>query len=101
MMWLRNDGTMWRKMMRIWLGAGELGGHDEVLLAQRQEPAAHHAGQLGPADQRDDDRDGEVDLRSRVQSFGSAAASPIQSGMVGIERRISITRWMTVSIEPP
>ena len=46
---------MWRKMMRIWRGAGELGRGDEVLLAQRQEPAAHHARELGPADQRDDD----------------------------------------------
>ena len=65
MMWQRNDGTMWRKMIRIRLQPGQLGGHDEVLLAQRQEPAAHDAGQLGPADQRDDDRDGEVDLDHR------------------------------------
>ena len=92
---------MWRKMMRSARCAGELGRDDEVLLAQRQEAAAHHARQLGPADQRDDDGDGEVDLRDGDQLAGTAAASPIHSGMVGIERRISITRWITVSTQPP
>ena len=43
-------------------GAGELGRGDEVLLAHGEEPAAHDAGELGPADQRDDDGDREVDL---------------------------------------
>ncbi len=32
------------------------------LLAQRQKPATHHAGEVGPADQRDDEGDGEIDL---------------------------------------
>ena len=32
---------------------------------------------------------------------GTAAASPIHSGMVGIEIRNSISRWMNVSMAPP
>jgi hypothetical protein len=87
-------------MIRIWDAAGQLGGHDEVLLAEREEAAAHHARQLGPADQRDDDGDREVDLE-HAPGVGRAAARPIHKGMVGIERRISITRWMTVSAMPP
>ena len=65
MMWLMNDGTMCTKMMRICAAADQPGRHDEVLLAQRQEAAAHHARQLRPAEQRNDDRDGEVDLQDR------------------------------------
>ena len=63
MMWLVKEGSMWRKMIRSWLAPGEFGGDDEILLAQRQEAAAHDAREVGPADQRDDDGDGEVDLR--------------------------------------
>ena len=63
MTWLANDGSMWRRMMRSWLGARELGRDHEILLAQGEEAAAHDARQLGPADQRDDERDGEIDLR--------------------------------------
>src|SRR5262249_40822222 len=36
-----------------------------------------------------------------VRWWGRAAASPIHSGIVGIERRISISRWMAVSTAPP
>ena len=46
-------------------GTGKLGGGDEILLAQRQEFSAHHARKIGPGEQRDDHRDGEVDLRDR------------------------------------
>ena len=35
------------------------------------------------------------------QLVGTAAARPIHSGMVGIERRISMMRWITVSTQPP
>ena len=35
------------------------------------------------------------------QSVGSAAASPIHRGMVGIERKISMMRWISVSTQPP
>ena len=35
------------------------------------------------------------------QSRGSAAAKPIHSGIVGIDLKISIIRWMSVSIAPP
>ena len=65
MMWLMNDGTMCTKMVRIWLQPDQPRGDDEVLLAQGQEAPAHHARQLGPAEQRDDDGDGEVDLQDR------------------------------------
>ena len=36
-----------------------------------------------------------------VKVFGSEAASPIQRGIVGMERRISMIRWITVSTGPP
>ena len=42
---------------------GELGGGHEVLVAQSQEPSAHHPRQAGPAEHRDDDGDREVDLQ--------------------------------------
>ncbi|MCX8100018.1 MAG: hypothetical protein N3D77_02125 [Geminicoccaceae bacterium] len=35
------------------------------------------------------------------QLAGSAAARPIHKGMVGTERRISMSRWITVSTTPP
>src|SRR6185312_6958401 len=44
-------------------GAGEVGGDDEILLAQGKEPPAHHACEFGPPDQRDDDGDGKINLR--------------------------------------
>ena len=42
--------------------ADELGGHDEIFLLERNEPPPDDPGELGPADEGDDDRDGEVDL---------------------------------------
>ncbi len=33
--------------------------------------------------------------------MGTAAARPIHNGMVGNDCKNSITRWMTVSIQPP
>ena len=39
--------------------------HHEILLAQRQQLAAHHAGQPGPTDQRQDHGDAEVHLHHR------------------------------------
>ena len=50
MMWLAKDGQHVAEDDPHVRGAGEFGGEDEILLAQRQEPAAHHAGQVGPAD---------------------------------------------------
>ena len=35
------------------------------------------------------------------QPLGIAAASPIHNGIVGSERRNSITRWVTASNQPP
>ena len=40
--------------------ADQLGRHHEILLTKGQEPAADHAGQLGPTDQGDDDGNGEI-----------------------------------------
>ena len=45
-----NDGSMWRKMIRRSPRAGEPGRQHEILLAQRQEAAAHDPRQAGPAD---------------------------------------------------
>ena len=64
MMWLKKDGTMCRKMMRGRLAPLSSAADDEVLLAQRQEAAAHDARQLGPAEDREDDGDGEIDLKT-------------------------------------
>ena len=47
------------------VAAHELGGGDEVLRAQAQEPAAHDARQSRPADDRQDDRDQQVVLKLR------------------------------------
>ena len=92
---------MWRKMMRGSRAAVEARGGDEILGAQRQETAAHDAGEAGPADQRQDDGDAEIDPRAAASSAGSAAASASQSGMVGSDRTNSMTRWMTWSMRPP
>src|SRR5262245_34718567 len=40
-------------------------GDDEVLLAQGQKAPPHHAGELRPGEERDDDGDGEVDPQDR------------------------------------
>ena len=45
--------------------ARQLGGDDEILLAQRQEAAAHLAPERGPADQRQDHGDREIGLLDR------------------------------------
>jgi hypothetical protein len=37
----------------------------------------------------------------RFRKHRVAVASPIHNGMVGIERRISMTRWTRVSASPP
>ena len=77
MMWLMNDGTMWRKMIRDLLQPSELGGHDEIFLLERDEPPPDDPGELGPADERDDDRDGEVDLHDvPVAGKGGGQAHP-------------------------
>ena len=36
-----------------------------------------------------------------LQSLGTPAASAIHRGMVGIDRVISMSRWITVSMAPP
>ena len=35
------------------------------------------------------------------QSRGTLAAIPIHRGIVGMDRSISITLWITMSIQPP
>ncbi len=65
MMWLMNDGTMCTKIDPHLAAADQPSRDDEVLLAEREEPPPHDAGQLGPAEERDDDRDREVDLQDR------------------------------------
>ena len=45
--------------------AVEARGGDEILAAQRVEAAAHFARKPGPAEQRDDQRDDEIDLQRR------------------------------------
>src|SRR6266496_2259349 len=40
----------------------ELGRHDEILLLERNEPPANDPRELSPANEGNDDRDGEVDL---------------------------------------
>ena len=39
--------------------------------------------------------------RTGGQFCGTAAESAIQSGIVGIDRRNSITRWIAMSTAPP
>ena len=41
------------------------GRHDVVFLPHRDQPAAHHARKVRPADQREDDREGEEGLDTR------------------------------------
>ena len=82
-------------------GAVEPRGEHHVLLAQRQEPAAHHPRQIGPGDAGENDGDHEVAFERSDLVGGTAAARPIQSGRVGIDMKISTTRWMTVSTLPP
>ena len=46
-------------------GTRKFGGGDEILLAQREEFPPHDAREIGPRQERDDDRNGEIDLRDR------------------------------------
>ena len=64
-------------------GAGEFGRGDEVLLAQREESSAHHARELGPADQRDDHRDGEIDLGDGPGRWAARPPGPSTAGWSG------------------
>src|SRR5882672_9929239 len=51
---------------RAHLAAPDQPGRDhEIFFAHGEKPAADDPGQLGPAQHRDDDRDGEVDLEDR------------------------------------
>src|SRR5262245_25422491 len=53
----REDGTRLVKMIRVRVQAGRSAAIKKSSSRSDREPAADHAGQLGPADQRDDDRD--------------------------------------------
>src|SRR2546426_17391 len=51
----------------------EPGGNDEVLLTQGQEPPPNDARQLRPPEERDDDGEGEVDLKDGPAPGGGGA----------------------------
>jgi len=79
---------------------GQLRRQDEVLLAERQEAPSNLARQGRPADEGEDDGNRKEHLfRSPV--LRQAAVIISQIGMVGSDCRISISRWMTRSIQPP
>ncbi len=44
---------------------------------------------------------GPATFRRLLQSLGSAAARAIHNGIVGIEIRSSMIRWMSMSAAPP
>ena len=61
--------------------AGEARGQHEILLAQRQEAAAHLAAERRPADQRQDHGDGEEHLDRRpVARQGGRQCQPDRDG---------------------
>ena len=77
MMWLANDGTMWRRMIRMLLGPVEPRCGDEIFGLERQHLAAHDTRQLGPAKRGEDDGDDEIGLqRGPVARHGSGKAEP-------------------------
>ena len=77
MMWLQERGQHVAKDDPHPAAAGKVGGQHEILLAQRQEAAAHLAAERGPADQRQDHGDREEDLDRRpVAGQGGGQGEP-------------------------
>ena len=91
MMWLKNDGTMCRKMIRIWLApASSAASTKSSWRSDRNRPRTTRASSVQPTSEM-------MIVIAKytcitLHADGSAAASPIHSGMVGIERTISIRR---------
>ncbi len=96
----RNDGTMWRKMMRMRdAPASSAAVMKSSSRSARKRPRTTRASSVQPISEM-------ISVMAKYtccgdQLDGTAAARPIQSGMVGTERRISMIRWMTVSTQPP
>ena len=91
MMWLRNDGTMWRKMIRAGLApATSAAVTNSSSRSARNRPRTTRASSVQPIS--------EMMIviakytRVTLHVCGIAAASPIHSGMVGIDRMTSIAR---------
>ena len=77
MMWLMNEGTMWRKMIRDLLQPRSSAAMTKSSCLSEMNLPADDPGELGPADERDDDRDGEVDLHDvPVAGKGGGEAHP-------------------------
>ena len=100
MMWLMNDGTMWTKIVRIWLQPTSRAETTKSSSRRvRKRPRTTRASSVQARSEM-------MMVMAKytckiVQCRGRAAASPIHNGMVGIERRISMIRWITVSARPP
>ena len=99
-MWLMKDGTMCLNIMRSWLApAISAAVTKSSSLSDRNRPLTSRAKVVQPISEM-------IIVIAKYtlimdQSLGTAAAIPIHSGIVGIDRRISMTRWITVSIHPP
>ncbi len=79
-MWLENEGTMWRMMIRSSLAPVQTRADDEVLRAQGEEATAHHPRQPGPADEREDDGDSEIDAKGGPVVRASRRPGPSTTG---------------------
>ena len=100
MMWLIKDGTMCFMMMTGSLMPSKAGGGHKIFSFEGEKAAPHHPAQPGPADERQDNGNPEIHAQGRHRQR-DGRRQPIHSGMVGIERKNSITRWITLSIQPP
>ena len=91
---------MWRKMIRVLLQPTSSAAITKSsCLSEMNRPRTTRASSVQPMSEM------MIVIAkytcTTLQSAGSAAASPIHRGIVGIDRRISMMRWMTVSIAPP
>ena len=100
MMWLMNDGSMWRK---ITPRAATPSRTAEVMKSssrrERNLPRTTRAISGQPSSDRI--REMKKNTFTTGQRNGSAALSPIHSGRVGMEVSTSMKRWITRSTAPP
>jgi len=100
MMWLRNVGTMWRRMMRIRpQPASRAASTKSSSRKARKRPRTSRPSVVHPTSDR-------ITVMAKntctgVQSRGSAADRASQIGIVGTDCNNSISRWMIRSGRPP
>ena len=98
-------GSTCERMIRPSLAPDHPGGLDELLLSDREHLGAHDPRRVEPAEEAEDEDErhhplAEYAERDLVQPGADRAASAMTKSRTGNAMVISVTREMTVSIQP-